>query len=371
MRAGKVRVRSGDGDYDVLVAPNLLDSLGPCLSSLGLRGKVALISDSTVLKYWGAQANESLGSAGFSVSTVALPPGEATKAFRAAEPIYGKLILDGFSRSDAVIALGGGVIGDLAGFVAATYHRGMALVQVPTTLLAQVDSSIGGKVAVDHPLGKNLIGAFHAPRGVICDPDVLKTLPARERWSGLAEVAKAALIADQALLQSLEGDLELIGNGAASDARMVEVIERAVRIKAQVVSEDEREVGRRAILNFGHTIGHAVEAATGYGPLTHGEAVVIGMTAALEVSRRLGRCPAGDADRALSLLSRFPRPPQVARPMREAVLALVRRDKKARDRSVSFVVLAGLGKAEIEPALSDSLLSIGVDRALNEFPDAP
>jgi 3-dehydroquinate synthase len=364
-----VPVRSTGGDYEVLIGLDLVSSLGPCLSSLGLRGKVAVISDSTVWKQWGGQAAQSLQSAGFSISTISLPPGESTKAFRSAEPIYGRLILDGFSRSDTVVALGGGVVGDLAGFVAATYHRGMALVQVPTSLLAQVDASIGGKVAVDHPLGKNLIGAFHSPRGVICDPTVLKTLSVRERWSGLAEVVKAALIADQELLQSLEGDLESIGDGGANDARMLEVIERAVRIKAQVVSEDEREQGRRAILNFGHTLGHAVEAATGYGPLAHGEAVVIGMKAAIEVSRQLGRCSGEDADRALSLLSRFPRPSKAERPIRDAVLALVRRDKKARDRSISFVVLAGLGKAEIEPALSDSLLSIAVDRALAEFPE--
>ncbi len=369
MDALKIGVRAGNNSYDVLIVPGLVSVLGKCMRSMGIGGRAALISDSSVLKHWGQLVTESLAAAGFDVTTIALPPGEATKTYRAAEPIYGKLIEAGFTREDTVVALGGGVIGDLAGFVAATYHRGMGLVHVPTTLLAQVDSSIGGKVAVDHPLGKNLIGGFHPPRAVICDPRVLATLPDRERWSGLAEVVKAALVVDEGFVASLEHDLDMIGNGRANEGRVAEVIERAVRIKAKVVSEDEREHGPRAVLNFGHTVGHALEAATGYGPLTHGEAIVIGMRVALEVSAQLGRCAASDAARALALLSRFPAPPLLARPTHDAVLAVIRRDKKVRGGAVRFVVLAGMGRAEVEPSISDELLSLAVDRALDEFPE--
>lgn len=365
----RVPVRGGRSTYEVLIGPGLISALGQRLRSMGMEGRAALISDASVLQHWGLFARESLSAAGFQVTTVALPPGEATKTYRAAEPLYGQLIEAGFTREDTVVALGGGVIGDLAGFVAATYHRGMGLVHVPTTLLAQVDSSIGGKVAVDHPLGKNLIGSFHPPLAVICDPRVLSTLPARERWSGLAEIVKAALIADERFVQSLEQDLDMIGNGGANESRLSEVIERAVRIKANVVSEDEHERGLRANLNFGHTVGHALEAATGYGPLTHGEAIVIGMRVALEVSAQLGRCSAADAARALALLSRFPGPPPLVRPTHDAVVAAIRRDKKVRHNAVRFVVLAGLGKAEVEPAISDELLSLAVDRALDEFPE--
>jgi len=343
--------------------------LGPTLRSFGIDGRIALISDATVLGRWGPLATESLEAAQFKVVGISLPPGEANKTLQGAEHLYGRLIEEGFGRDDVVVAFGGGVIGDLAGFVAATYHRGMPLVQVPTTLLAQVDSSIGGKVAVDHPLGKNLIGAFHSPRAVICDPAVLSSLARRERWSGVAEVVKAALVADEPLVGSLEKDLEAIGDGPATESRMAEVVERAVRIKVDIVSSDEREQGRRAILNFGHTLGHALEAVTGYGPLTHGEAVVIGMRVALEISAQLGRCSASDAARALALLSRFPAPPPIPRPEREEVIAAVRRDKKARAGKIKFVVLTAIGKAEIEPSISAEMLGLAVDRALHEFPD--
>jgi 3-dehydroquinate synthase len=369
LKANRVHVAAREGSYDVLIAPTLVSVLGQTLRSLGIGGRIALVSDSTVLKHWGAFVSESLTAAEFSVVSIPLQPGEATKSLHGAEPIYARLIKEGFGRSDILVALGGGVVGDLAGFVAATYHRGMTLVHVPTTLLAQVDSSIGGKVAVDHPLGKNLIGAFYSPRAVICDPTVLKSLARRERWSGVAEVVKAALVADEQLVQWLERDLDIIGNGLASEARMSEVVERAVRIKASIVSEDEREQGRRAILNFGHTLGHALEAVTGYGPLTHGEAIVIGMRVALEVSAQLGHCTADDAARALALLSRFPAPPPVPRPSRDAMIAAARRDKKARSGAVRFVVLTGIGKAEVEPTISDELLGLAVDRALAEFPD--
>ena len=366
-----VKVPLGNRSYLIRIGPGLLGRLGDECSRLKPGTRCAVISDRNVAPKFARAAQQTLARAGFDPVLITLPAGETAKSLASVQRCYDQLAAHRLERKSFIVALGGGVIGDLAGFVAATYHRGMPLVHVPTTLLAQVDSSIGGKVAVDHPLGKNLVGAFYSPRAVICDPTVLKSLSRRERWSGVAEVVKAALVADERFVDSLERDLDVIGNGLASEARMSEVVERAVRIKAAIVSEDERESGRRAILNFGHTLGHALEAVTGYGPLTHGEAIVIGMRVALEISAQLGHCSASDAARALALLSRFPAPPPLPRPPREAMIAAARRDKKARAGAVKFVVLTGIGKAEIEHGISDELLGLAVDRALDEFSDGP
>jgi 3-dehydroquinate synthase len=298
---------------------------------------------------------------------IALPPGESQKTLASAEKLYGGLIEGGFTRKDAVIALGGGVIGDLAGFVAATYHRGVPLIHVPTSLLAQVDSSIGGKVAVDHRLGKNLVGAFYPPRFVLCDPSVLGTLGERERWSGLAEVVKAALIADRELLKLLEANLERLAVNPSSPL-LPEVIRRAVAIKAKIVSRDEREEGDRMLLNFGHTVGHALEVATGYGPLTHGEAVVLGMRAAVTVSLRLRRCPDAEASRALALLACFPRVVALPRPDVNQVLKAIGRDKKNASQKIRFVVLLKAGKAAVEQVVEPALLREVVTETISQFP---
>jgi 3-dehydroquinate synthase len=341
------------------------------MKALWLTGRICVVTDANVLPRWGWPAVESLRAAGFEVTAVELPAGEASKTLQRAEALYGHLIANHFGRHDAVVPVGGGVIGDLAGFVAATYHRGMALVHVPTTLLAQVDSSIGGKVAIDHPLGKNLIGAFYAPHLVLCDVAALETLPARDRWSGLAEVVKGALIADSELFLRLENELEQLGNGTLSQADWVEVIGRAVRIKVDIVSEDEEEDGRRVVLNFGHTLGHALEAAAGYGPLTHGEAIVIGMRTAVEVSLRLHLCPPADASRAQALLARFPAPPPVPPPDAAVVRAALARDKKGVGGNVRFVILSGLGKADVVPSLEGGLLEFAVEHARSQLGASP
>lgn len=351
-----LRIQAGAGPYEVLVGPGLLELAGPRLRALGASGKVALISDAYVSSKWAAPVRASLEASGFSLLALEVPRGEAAKTLAQAEALYGALIAAGFERGDTVAALGGGSVGDLAGFVAATYLRGVRFVQLPTTLLAQVDSSVGGKVAVDHPLGKNLVGAFHPPSLVLADTDTLQTLSSRERWSGLAEVVKAALIADPDLLSFLEEHLEELGPEAPPEALIDEAILRAVRIKAAVVEEDEREGGRRRILNFGHTIGHALEAATGYGSLTHGEAVVLGMRAAIELSMSLGRLGPREGERALALLSRFPAPPPCSPPEAGEVLAAALRDKKMERGALRFVVLSGLGEAAIEDALPSALL---------------
>jgi 3-dehydroquinate synthase len=275
-----------------------------------------------------------------------------------AELFWGRLIESGFGRSDVLFACGGGVVGDLGGFVAATFHRGMRLVQVPTTLLAQVDSSIGGKVAVDHRLGKNLVGAFYPPEQVLADVETLATLPVRERWNGLAEVVKVALVRDAGFVAELEGELETLADGPIT-ARVEEVVGRAAQLKAEIVSADEREGGVRMLLNFGHTLGHALEAATGYAALSHGEAVVVGMKAAVRLSAGLGFLGEAEAARALALLSRFPHPLGLVKPTPEAVRAAALRDKKALGGKLRYVVLRGIGQGAVEP-----LPEAGLDRAV-------
>lgn len=361
-----IPVRSSGGDYEVRVGAGELERLGEWVRASSPEARVALVSDSNVWRLWGEVARTSLEGAGVSVQHLEVPAGEASKSLEVANRLWGELIDGGFSRSDLLVALGGGVVGDLAGFVAATFHRGMPFVQVPTSLLAQVDSSVGGKVAIDHPRGKNLVGAFHPPRRVVADTRVLETLPVRERWCGLAEMVKAGLIADPALLELLEAHLEPLAEGRASPELQERVIAASIRVKADIVSRDEREGGLRLLLNFGHTVAHGLEAASGYGPLTHGEAVVSGMRAAVTVSERLGRLNGDEARRVRALLGRFPRPPRMSLDAR-AVLAALGRDKKAVSGKVRYVVLDGVGRASVVPELPPALLEEVVSSAVAEL----
>ena len=360
----KITVQSRAGAYVVDIGAGLLAALAEDLTGAGITGRVAVVTDANIRPLWGDRLRDSLASAGLEPVLLEIPPGEGSKTLARADALWTGLIESGFGRGDTVLALGGGVVGDLAGFVAATFHRGVRLVQAPTTLLAQVDSSIGGKVAIDHPLGKNLIGAFHPPVRVVSDVSTLHTLPARERWNGLAEVVKTALVLDGELYEELETAIPVLGEGRADDAGWAGVVGRTATLKARLVSDDELERGQRMLLNFGHTVGHALEATTGHGPLTHGEAVVLGMRAATAVSERLGRIGPEQAQRVLALLDRFPRPPPLDRPTREAVREAIGRDKKASAGKIRFVVLDGLGRAAIEPALSEDLLGLAIDRAL-------
>ena len=363
----KVTVRSRAGDYVVEIGPGVLSSLSDDPSGVGITGRVALITDAHVRVLWGEKLFTALSGAGLDPLLLAVPAGEGSKTLAQADWLWTGLIEAGFGRGDTVLALGGGVVGDLAGFVAATFHRGLRLVQAPTTLLSQVDSSIGGKVAIDHRLGKNLIGAFHPPVRVVSDVSTLRTLPVRERWNGLAEVVKTALVLDSELFEELETAIPLLGRGQVDDDGWTGVVGRTAALKARLVSEDELERGQRMLLNFGHTVGHALEAATGHGPLTHGEAVLLGMRAAVAVSERLGRIGPEQAQRVGAVLDVFPRPPPLNRPTREAVRAAVGRDKKASAGRIRFVVLDGLGRAAIEPALSEELLGFAIDRALESL----
>jgi len=360
----KVTVQSRAGAYEVEIGAGLLRGLAEDPSGAGITGRVALVTDSNVRRLWGDALRDALAGAKLAPVLLEVPPGEGSKTLRQADALWTGLIEAGLGRGDTVLALGGGVVGDLAGFVAATFHRGMRLLQLPTTLLAQVDSSIGGKVAIDHRLGKNLIGAFHPPVRVVVDVSTLRTLPVRERWNGLAEVVKTALVLDRELFEELETALPILGGGQADDDGWAGVVGRTAALKARLVSEDELERGPRMLLNFGHTVGHALEVVTGHGPLNHGEAVMLGMRAAVAVSARLGRLGPEETRRIEAVLDRFPRPPAVTRPPREAVRAALARDKKASAGKIRFIVLDGLGRGAIEPALPEELLGVAIDRAL-------
>ena len=363
----RVTVQSRAGAYFVDIAPGVLASLAEDPLGTGITGRVAVVTDSNVRPLWGDRVRGMLAEAGLDPVLLEIPAGEGSKTLAHADALWTRLIQAGLGRGDTVLALGGGVVGDLAGFVAATYHRGLRLVHAPTTVLAQVDSSIGGKVAIDHRLGKNLIGAFHPPVRVLSDVSTLRTLPVRERWNGLAEVVKTALVLDGELFAELETALPALGDGRADDEGWAGVVARTAALKARLVSEDELERGPRMLLNFGHTVGHALEAATGHGPLTHGEAVVLGMRAAVAVSERLGRLGAEEARRVEAVLARFPRPPPVSRPVRAEVRAALGRDKKASAGKIRYVLLDGIGHGAIEPALPEELLAFAIDRALESL----
>jgi 3-dehydroquinate synthase len=288
------------------------------------------------------------------------------KTMAGAEQAYDWLIQQGTERGDTVVALGGGVIGDLAGFVAATYLRGVPLVQVPTTLLAMVDSSIGGKVAINHRLGKNLIGAFHQPRLVLADVGFLSTLPTRELAAGWAEVVKMGLILDEELFAQLEADPA--GLLTLRPQLTVAAIARSVELKARVVAEDERETGQRMLLNYGHTVGHAIEAATHYGRLLHGEAVAIGMRVAAEMSVALGMLAQVEAERQSALLDRLGLPHAVAGVQSADLWGPLRRDKKARQSRLRWVLLERLGHATVRDDVPVELVEAALRRAGDSVP---
>ncbi len=308
---------------------------------------MAVVTNSTVAEHYLEPTLASLRGAGFDPAVVQIPDGEEHKNFTWLTRVYDRLLDAGVERGGAVVALGGGVVGDLAGFAAATYLRGIACVQVPTTLLAQVDSSIGGKTGVNHVAGKNLIGAFAQPRFVLADVETLRTLPPRELTAGLAEVVKYGVILDAplfALLESRIADLQRLDRDL-----LVEVVRRCCAIKASVVAADETEGGLRAVLNFGHTVAHGLESLTGYTRYLHGEAVAIGMVAAARVSRWRGLCADADVERVRALLVRCGLPTEVPPELGGAALArALRTDKKARDGAIKFVCLEAIGKTRFE-----------------------
>ena len=338
-------VETETASYPVFVDWGILDRLGEKMTQAGLSGTANIISDETVFSIYGARVKKTLEKAGFAVNCFAVPPGEASKNITQAVKIYDFLIERRVERNDVVVALGGGMVGDLAGFVAATFLRGLPWLQVPTSLIAMTDASIGGKVAVDHPQGKNLMGAFYQPRLVLADVKTLTTLPQRELTSGWAEVIKHGLILDAALLELLENNAnDLIKLKPDTTSK---VIARSAAIKCQVVSEDERETGKRTLLNYGHTVAHGLEAAGKYDRFLHGEAVAIGMMAAARLSHRLGLLSPHAVERQESTLQKFGLPTYCSGVPLADVLAAMELDKKVRGKAIRWVLLEGIGKAVI------------------------
>jgi 3-dehydroquinate synthase len=355
-----VGVALGGRAYEVLIGPGLLARAGDLIRPLLRRPRLALVSDAAASARHGARLKDSLAAAGIAWEEIVVPPGEGSKSFAELERLCDRLLDLGLERSDLIVAFGGGVVGDLAGFAAAILKRGVDFVQIPTTLLSQVDSSVGGKTAIDARQGKNLIGAFHQPRLVLADTETLSTLPGREMVSGYAEVVKYGLLGDAAFFAWLER------NGAAVLAQEPEAlayaIARSVEMKAAIVAEDEREGGARALLNLGHTFGHAVESATGFGDaVKHGEAVGLGCAMAFRFSVERGRCPSEDARRVEAALRTAGLPTRLSDVAREGLcadglLAAMAQDKKAEGGALTLVLARGIGEAFVAKGVDPARL---------------
>ncbi len=353
----RINLALGRHRYQICVGSGLLRQTGHLLRECGFTGKLVLVTHPGLDRLYGETLRRTLEKGGFRVSTLLVPEGESRKTLETAGRLYQELTDVYAERTTPILALGGGVIGDLAGFVAATYLRGVPLVQLPTTLLAQVDSSIGGKTAVDHGRVKNRIGAFHQPSLVISDTDTLKTLPAAELTGGLAEVIKSAAIMNEDFFAFLEENLERV---KAGDSRTLEeVVCRTAEIKARVVMQDERDSGLRNILNFGHTTGHAVESVSGFA-LPHGQAVAIGMVAAARISRRMGMLDKEGLNRLTGIIVRAGLPVAVPDISVTEIMEAMRHDKKVSRDKIRFVLLESLGHAvvrdEVNPALVKEVL---------------
>jgi 3-dehydroquinate synthase len=351
-----LNVSLGDRSYPIYVGDGILSRAGDFLQRAGLRGKVAVITNPTVAQLYLDPIHESLSGAGFDVTPVLVPDGEQHKDLRSLSVIYDRLIAERFERRSCVLALGGGVVGDLAGFAAATFLRGIAYVQVPTTLLAQVDSSVGGKTGVNHQEGKNLVGAFYQPRLVLVDVAVLQSLPRREFIAGLAEVIKYGVIDDPALFQLLE---EKIAKLASLDrALLAQVIATSCAIKAKVVEQDERENDYRAVLNFGHTVGHALEAATHYQKYLHGEAVAIGMIQAAAISVQQGFCDQRSLERIRKLIKKAGLPMEIPREVSmQDLIQGMEVDKKSAGGKIKFVICTGIGTTRFQALSPGEILT--------------
>ena len=343
----RVRVDLADRGYDVIIQAGLLDQAGKHLLPLAKSSNVVVVTNAVVNRLYGARLKRSLQAAGFRTGVICLPDGERTKSLKWVSAILDELVRRRYERKTMLLALGGGVVGDLAGFAAAIYLRGIPFVQVPTTLVAQVDSSIGGKTGVNHSCGKNLIGAFYQPRLVLSDPDVLHTLPAREYRAGLAEVIKYGVIADAGFFKFLEDRMGRILD--LDPAAVHHIIHVSSFSKATVVSRDEQEGDRRRILNFGHTLGHALETVTHYRRYKHGEAVAIGMVAAARLAVQLGLAGTRVAARIRDLVQKAGLPDQLPPYPAAALLRAMRQDKKVRDRRIHFVLPDRIGHVSVQP----------------------
>ena len=345
-------VELGERSYRIKIRPGIMRDIGSILKTLSFGKRIGIVTDKNVARRYLRTARQSLIAAGFEPISIVLPPGERTKTVRTVVTILDGLVRRRFERQSTLLALGGGVVGDLAGFAASIYLRGIPFVQVPTTLVAQVDSSVGGKTGVDHPRGKNLIGAFHQPRVVLIDPMTLRTLPHREWVAGLAEVIKYGVIADEEFFTFLERSIERIL--MFDDGSVSHVITRSCEIKAEVVSEDERESGRRRILNFGHTIGHALEALGGYRGLVHGEAVAIGMVQEADLARFMGYCNHEVVNRIRGIVCASGLPDELPKVTFNVLWDAMQSDKKVAQGTSYCIVPQRIGDVTIAPLERDA-----------------
>jgi len=330
--------------YPIHIGRHLMTDANLILPHLK-RKHVAIVTNTTVAPLYLDQLTKTLQAVGVSVIPIILPDGEAYKNTETLNKIYDVLLQNRCERSTTLIALGGGVIGDLTGYAAATYLRGVPFIQIPTTLLSQVDSSVGGKTGINHPLGKNMIGAFYQPQVVLADIDTLKTLPARELSAGMAEVIKYGLIRDAEFFNWLEAHIEALM--ALDESAISEAIYRSCRNKAEVVARDEHEAGERALLNLGHTFGHAIENAMGYGVWLHGEAVAAGTMMAADLSQRMGWLTAAEVSRIHALLTKASLPLDAPKLSVDQYLDLMQMDKKVADGKIRLVLQQGIGKSVI------------------------
>jgi 3-dehydroquinate synthase len=366
MQSQIVHVPLGERSYDITIAERALSRVGEITrAALGEKARrIAIVSNPVVDSAYGKAVVRSLKRAGFATLTHLIADGEPAKSIRTAERLWAFLISNRFERNDGILALGGGVVGDLAGFVAATFLRGMDYVQIPTTLLAQIDSSVGGKTAVNHALGKNLIGAFHQPRAVVIDPLTLRTLPRRELRAGLYEAIKYGIIRDRELAESIRNSLDLIE--ALEPQTMAGIIARCCEIKAEVVVADERESGLRRILNFGHTVGHALEAVTAYRRLKHGEAVGYGMKCAAAIAEKSGVAPQLEAEAirdGIDLLGRLPR---ISDLNAKNVIAAMAHDKKVTQGKLPFILPTRVGEVVVRDDIESAVIRAAVREMIAE-----
>ncbi|HKX31977.1 MAG TPA: 3-dehydroquinate synthase [Blastocatellia bacterium] len=360
-----VRVALDQRSYEITISGGSLARAGELTRlALGSRSRrLAIISNPKVQALYGRTVTRSLKRAGFETLEILMGDGERAKSLRTAERVWGALIAHRFERGDAIVALGGGVVGDLAGFVAATFLRGMDYLQIPTTLLAQIDSSVGGKTAVNHALGKNLIGAFHQPRTVIIDPEALTTLPRRELRAGLYEAIKYGIIWDQALSTFINERLDRIDR--LDPETMRHLIVRCCEIKAEVVGADERESGLRRILNFGHTVGHALEAVTQYRRLKHGEAVGYGMKCASSIAERAGLLPGAEAEAIKAGVDALGRLPQIADLDVREILSAMAHDKKVVQNRLPLILPLRVGAVVVRDDIAPQVVRAAVRELLS------
>lgn len=347
----KVKIKLGDNAYTVYIGNENLPELGQRLVEKGLTHKNVVITNPTVNHHYATIVKSSLQDAGLATKIIEVPDGEEYKSYETANKLYDELIEHKMDRTSTVISLGGGVIGDLSGFVAATYMRGIPFVQIPTTLLAQVDASVGGKVAINHPKGKNMIGAFYQPKFVLIDIGMLDTLPMRDVRSGMAELIKHGMIMDLPLFEELESKVDLVVD--MDKKLMIDLVAQSCRDKGKIVQEDEREAGIRAILNYGHTFAHAIEALTDYKTYRHGEAVSIGMACAGRLSVNIGFLDRSAHERQIKLLTAIGLPTKFPELDPQDVLRSMYRDKKVSGGRLRLVLQKSIGEVVITDEVDD------------------